>query len=377
MSSNLNLPFRQGLATDNGYVFEIDNNLQPDQSNADTSQVSSVVGRAVFTHGVHGVNGKGSGGKPSLGTGVWGESDGGFGLYAESGTWEAIFGKGKNGVHGQSSSKTDSGVWGENTAAGYGVSGSSATGVGVYGRGGQYAGKFDGEVSVSGSMAVDQQNANDGAFNNGSPAGTGIAFGTGSGEGIASKRTPGGNQYGLDFYTNFTPRVSVTNDGNVNAGGALTAGSITTPGNVNAHDVVLSGGDLAEDFGLAESAAFVGPGTVMVVDEQGDLAESRQAYDRKVAGVVSVGGGLEPGIVLDRKPRQSRSISMAMVGKVYCKVDARYSPIEVGDLLTTSPTPGHAMKATDPHSAFGSVIGKALYRMDSGRGLIPILVALQ
>jgi hypothetical protein len=58
-------------------------------------------------------------------------------------------------------------------------------------------------------------------------------------------------------------------------------------------------------------------------------------------------------------------------------VDAQYSSIDVGDLLTTSPTPGHAMKASDPLRAFGAVIGKALRPLGSGRGLIPILIALR
>jgi hypothetical protein len=68
---------------------------------------------------------------------------------------------------------------------------------------------------------------------------------------------------------------------------------------------------------------------------------------------------------------------IALMGKVYCKVDASYGAIEVGDLLTTSPTPGHAMKADDPMKAFGSVIGKALRPLAIGEGLIPILIALQ
>jgi hypothetical protein len=46
-------------------------------------------------------------------------------------------------------------------------------------------------------------------------------------------------------------------------------------------------------------------------------------------------------------------------------------------MLTTSSTPGHAMKAADPFKAFGSVIGKALMPLDEGRGLIQIIVALQ
>jgi hypothetical protein len=59
------------------------------------------------------------------------------------------------------------------------------------------------------------------------------------------------------------------------------------------------------------------------------------------------------------------------------KAEAAYSPIEIGDLLTTSRTPGHAMKATDPQQAFGAVIGKALKPLHEGIGLIPILVSLQ
>ena len=58
-------------------------------------------------------------------------------------------------------------------------------------------------------------------------------------------------------------------------------------------------------------------------------------------------------------------------------MDAGSSSIEVGDLLTTSPTPGHAMKAEDPLRAFGAVIGKALRPWKEGTGMIPVLIALQ
>lgn len=55
------------------------------------------------------------------------------------------------------------------------------------------------------------------------------------------------------------------------------------------------------------------------------------------------------------------------MGKVYCKVDAGYAPVAAGDLLTSSPTPGHAMKAANPARAFGSVIGKALRPLREGQ----------
>jgi len=143
-----------------------------------------------------------------------------------------------------------------------------------------------------------------------------------------------------------------------------------------AGDIVLTGADCAEQFDVT-GAAPPEPGTVLVIDKEGYLRESSEAYDKKVAGVVSGAGEYRHGILLDGKPSDERRVPLALTGKVYCKVDAQYSPIEVGDLLTTSPTPGHAMKATEGARAFGSVIGKALRALEGGQGLVPILVSLQ
>jgi hypothetical protein len=119
------------------------------------------------------------------------------------------------------------------------------------------------------------------------------------------------------------------------------------------------------------------PGTVMVLNELGALAPSSQAYDRRVAGVVSGAGHYKPGIVLDRRETGAVRQPIALLGKTFCKVDARFGAIEVGDLLTTSPTPGHAMATNDPAKSFGAVIGKALRPFTGGQGVIPILIALQ
>ena len=142
-------------------------------------------------------------------------------------------------------------------------------------------------------------------------------------------------------------------------------------------DIVLRNADCAEDFDIAESQDQIEPGTIMVLDQDGKLHQSQEAYDKKVVGVISGAGNWKPGIVLDKRPPQNNRMPLALVGKVYCKVDAHYSPVEVGDLLTTSPTPGHAMRADDPVKAFGAVIGKALHSLNAGKGLIPIIVALQ
>jgi hypothetical protein len=159
------------------------------------------------------------------------------------------------------------------------------------------------------------------------------------------------------------------------AGNVEVTGKLDVAGDVTAHDLVLSGGDCAEDFDIVDTEG-VDPGTVMVCDNDGALLRSNRPYDKRVAGVISGAGNYKPGIVLDKRQTQNNRMPIALVGKVYCKVDAQYSPIEVGDLLTTSPTPGHAMKADDPFKAFGTVIGKALKPWLAGQGLIPILIAL-
>jgi hypothetical protein len=141
-------------------------------------------------------------------------------------------------------------------------------------------------------------------------------------------------------------------------------------------DIRLVNADCAEDFDISGTET-IEPGTVMVLTPEGALQQSQQAYDKRVVGVISGAGNLKPGIVLDKQESQGNRLPIALMGKVYCKVDAQHSPIEVGDLLTTSPTPGHSMKAEDPFKAFGAVIGKALGPLEAGQGLIPILIALQ
>ena len=145
-------------------------------------------------------------------------------------------------------------------------------------------------------------------------------------------------------------------------------------------DIRLSNADCAEDFDVVGTDEVM-PGTVMVLDEAGALRPSCNAYDKRVAGVVSGAGSFRPGIVLDRRvdshPSAHRRMPIALLGKVYCMVDADYASVEAGDLLTSSATSGHAMKAADATQAFGAVIGKALVPIREGQGLIPILVTLQ
>lgn len=170
----------------------------------------------------------------------------------------------------------------------------------------------------------------------------------------------------------------ISGNGNLNLGKNLTVkgdSSITGTLNVVA-DIVLAGAasDCAEDFDVA-TGCEIEPGTVMVLDDTGALRPSDHGYDRRVAGVISGAGEYRPGMILGRCESPQQRVPIALIGKVFCKADAQFGAIQVGDLLTTSPTVGHAMKACDPSKAFGAVIGKALRGLREGCGLIPVLVA--
>jgi hypothetical protein len=274
--------------------------------------------------------------------GVSGTNDsGGNGVWAEAAKADAIFGRGgKNGVHGETASATDSGVWGNNTSTspspGYGVSGTSTNGFGVFGQGKKGAAMFAGDVHTVGNV-----------------------------ETIGNVNTQG----------DYTIRGNVTTFKDL----TLSSGNLNlSTGNVNlgGGDIFLTHADCAEDFDVSESDE-VEPGTVMVVDEGGAIHECKQEYDKRIVGVVSGAGNNKPAIILDRRQTRNRRVPVALMGKVYCKADAEYSPINVGDLLTSSQTAGHAMKAQDAGRALGSVVGKALAPLKGGRGLIPVLIALQ
>jgi hypothetical protein len=153
-------------------------------------------------------------------------------------------------------------------------------------------------------------------------------------------------------------------------------GNVVVTGNVEVGgDVRLRNADCAEEFEL--EAGPIEPGTVVVLSDSARLLPSAAEYDTRVAGVISGAGAYRPGITLDARSRDGDAVPVALMGKVYCRADAGAAPIEVGDMLTTSALPGHAMKATDPMRSFGAIIGKALAPLASGRGLIPVLASLR
>jgi hypothetical protein len=235
-------------------------------------------------------------------------------------------------------------VLGNNTANGFGVVGISDGGKAVEGR--TKTGQAISGIATTGSGVI------------GVADGFGVLGISGAGKAIEGRTDTGTAISGI-------------------AGSGSRAGFFQ--GNVEVTgDIKLLGGDCAEDFEVAADCEdLIVPGVVVVLGPEGSLRHSTSAYDKRVAGVVAGAGGLRPGIILDRRSDRSRRLPVALVGKVSCNVDADYGDVEVGDLLTTSDTPGHAMKASDPSRAFGAVIGKALGSLRSGRAIIPVLVCLQ
>lgn len=87
------------------------------------------------------------------------------------------------------------------------------------------------------------------------------------------------------------------------------------------------------------------------------------AYDSRLCGVVNEPAA--PGA-------EGEMVTLGSFSQ--CKVDADISPIAIGDLLTSSPTPGHAQKVIDKSQAIGAILGKALASLAAGKGVIPVLV---
>ncbi len=141
---------------------------------------------------------------------------------------------------------------------------------------------------------------------------------------------------------------------------------------------ITGGSDLAEPFEISESQP-IPKGALVIIDEEnpGQLKLSHQAYDKRVAGVVSGAGGINPGLTLTQEGVLEGGQNVALSGRVYALATAANGPIKPWDLLTTSEVSGHAMKATNRELWPGAVIGKAMPVLEKSEGLVLVLVNLQ
>jgi hypothetical protein len=291
------------------------------------------------------------------GTGVAGSSNSGTGTSGNSNTGHGVRGESQSndGVHGLAHASNKSGVWGHNDSSGFGVAGSSVSGEGVLGT----SQTGNGVHGVSNSTSFNVAGVLGEANGNGQVIGV---------YGLASTGTTAAGVVGVGA----TGGYFASNG--LGANTALWANGLCKVGTLQ----ILGGADLAEPFNV--SGEVVQPGMVVVIDPDcsGGLKPCTQAYDRKVAGIISGAGGVATGLSMGHEGTLATGKHpVALSGRVYCLGDASNGDIRPGDLLTSSTIPGHAMKAVDFDRSRGAIIGKAMTSLKQGRGLVLVLVNLQ
>jgi hypothetical protein len=186
-----------------------------------------------------------------------------------------------------------------------------------------------------------------------------------AGNGVVAVANNGANAYAL--WARSTSGYAGYFDGKIQVNGDAIVRVLTITG----------GADLAEPFATREEK--LERGSVMVIDptKPGQLCLSTKAYDKKVAGILSGANGINPGLRLSQHGVNEGGQDVALTGRVYVRATAQAGSIEPGDLLTTSDLAGRAMKVTDHTRAQGAVLGKAMSALDSGEGMVLVLVTLQ
>ena len=303
------------------------------------------------------------------GIGVAGENDAfsGIGVLGLQGTGTG--GRTRAGVYGESTTPHGNGVVGvanPGTQA-YGVWGRSDDGYGGRFEGGRvgvsasslngFAGEFSGAVRIDGNSSHDKPFLQLHESQDGDYARIQLQ--------VASRPlwhlSVGGPENSLVFYNSANSVVS-----SISESGVLSTKVLTITG----------GADIAEPFQMSQRD--LPKGAVVIIDEEnpGQLKLSAEAYDRRVAGIISGAGGVNPGLSLSQHGVMEGGQHVALTGRVYVQADASNGPIKPGDLLTTSARPGHAMKVTDHARAQGATLGKAMTTLKEGTGLVLVLVTL-
>ncbi|MDP6507093.1 MAG: hypothetical protein QF886_25930, partial [Planctomycetota bacterium] len=178
-------------------------------------------------------------------------------------------------------------------------------------------------------------------------------------------------RYILETITGDKTIIEYDASGNVDIGGTLNSG----------------GADVAELMQVDGDQSNYEFGDVLALNGEGKLIRAHKPYDTAVVGVHSS----RPGLVGDylkldpvvgetteqfkeREAKEGSRVPVGMVGIVYIKVTDENGEIRPGDLLTTSSTPGHAMKCTDKFKGIGAILGKALQAHDCGEGRIRMVL---
>ena len=161
-------------------------------------------------------------------------------------------------------------------------------------------------------------------------------------------------------------RLFFHDNGRVGIGTNVPQADLDVNGDARVKSLTILGNDRAHLLNTT-NGKVIPPHTVAVFDEtcHGKIRPSTDAYDRKVAGVISdisQTATHRTGIIHAQENTANGS-PVAVDGTV---VVLATGPIAVGDYLTTSNVPGHAMKAKNKRKSYGAILGKAMTPLAKG-----------
>ena len=168
-------------------------------------------------------------------------------------------------------------------------------------------------------------------------------------------------QWALSAASQFDATAGTLKSYTLTTGSSTAAGTITGAWGITG-TLAATYADLAEYY---EGDQEYEAGTVLVFGGDKEVTTTTMINDTRSAGVVTT----DPAYIMNAD-QTGIKVCIALAGRVPVKVIGR---VNKGDMLTTSATPGYAVRANDPK--LGAVIGKALEDKDYGEaGVIQVAV---
>ena len=182
-------------------------------------------------------------------------------------------------------------------------------------------------------------------------------------------RVTGGVNVTQNFSVNVDTFFVDSNNDKVGINTTSPSHELHVVGNANITGNLYLGQNLTDLAEFIFSEGDIEAADVVVISDNIKVKKSDEPYDKAVIGVISTA----PAAVFGSGKGDVR---LAISGRVPVKVTNENGNIEIGDLLTTSSVPGHAMKCKDIINCFGNIIGKALTPSNEKYGEVIMIVML-
>lgn len=338
--------------------------------------------------GQHAGSGVGVYGISPKGFGVKGESTEGNGLFGSSSTGVGIIGTSTEGTAGlfdiSNPNSYNDALFASNSGYGNGLTAVATLGNGVFGIANDLGGAGVFGVNNAGGEAVVGRGFSNSAAaitgrNDGSYAGVRGANAANNGTGVLAQANVDGASNGNALVASLEGPAS-GNTAVFQANGANVARIDHTGKGFFNGGTQIGGADVAELFEVTGTRSSYEPGDVLVISKSSDrkMERSTKPYSMLVAGVYAT----KPGVMLTEQNAEQdklqHMVPLGVIGVIPTKVCLEGGPIERGDLLVTSSTPGVAMKADIKKLTPGQSLGKALQEFNGkGVGLINVLVSVK